>query len=355
MRMAELDEAYSVMKEIHAGRGDLIAARNLRQKGYKASSSKGLDGIDWSRWAGRFHLDHVTACGHSFGAATIVEMLRHHDRFDYITQGIIYDIWGDGTRPAEKDHPEHRIHAPLIAINSESFTYWPSNFDLCNELIQEAQAEPNPAPSWLMTLRGTVHVSQSDFSLLYHHVCSWMLKMVANPQRALDLNINASLEFLNHVLPAYMAELNRAYKNEGLLEVDPSPLGRIPSTMLHRPDEKYTALRLKIRHEWMYRISPKLFLRLNRRGAEKHGRVPETGDEIWLHVKPTPESIATHVDRRASYSKLHQARRAGDMPMAAGPEEQENAEPAQIPEVPQLNKTFHNSPPLGEKLEDAWQ
>jgi len=95
LRMAELEEAYAIMKEIYAGRGQLIADRNLRQKGYKASSSHGLEGVDWARWQGRFRLDRVTACGHSFGAATVVEMLRHSDRFEYLSQGIVSHFRAD--------------------------------------------------------------------------------------------------------------------------------------------------------------------------------------------------------------------------------------------------------------------
>ncbi|KAK5112803.1 hypothetical protein LTR85_011137 [Meristemomyces frigidus] len=297
LRVAEIEEAYYVMSEIHAGRGQNTADRNLRTEGYKASSSHGLKGVDWNRWKGRFHLDHVTACGHSFGAATVTEMLRHGDRFNYLSQGIIYDIWGAGTTPPEEEAPHHRIHTPLLAVNSEAFTYWPSNFELVESLIKEAQAEPEPAPSWLMTLRGTVHISQSDFSLLYPKVCSFFLKMVANPRRALDLNINASLEFLSHVLPADLAQVNRAYKNENLLESEPSPLDRIPSTQLHRPKDDFVAVRLKIRHEWLYRLSPRLFHAVNRKRAKRTGRAPETGDEIWLHVKPTPESVQRHLEK----------------------------------------------------------
>ncbi|KJX96951.1 hypothetical protein TI39_contig594g00037 [Zymoseptoria brevis] len=228
MRLAESEEAYGVMGEIEEGRGDGIAERNLRRKGFKGSSRHGLTGVDWPRWKGRLRTDHVTACGH-------------------ISQGIIYDIWGAGTRPADEDAPHHRIHAPIIAINSEAFTYWPSNFELVESLVKEAQSAPHRCPAWLLTLRGTVHVSQSDFSLLYPNVCSFFLKMVANPRRALDLNINASLEFLSHILPTELAQVNRAYNNENLLEANLSPLERIPSAFMHRPKkEKYIAAKLQI-------------------------------------------------------------------------------------------------------------
>lgn len=97
------------MRLIHDGQGDLVSGKNLRCKGYQASSSKGLEGVNWAAWKGRFRLDHVTACGHSFGAATVIEMLRHDDRFHYLSQGIIYDIWGAGTRPPEEEAPNHRM------------------------------------------------------------------------------------------------------------------------------------------------------------------------------------------------------------------------------------------------------
>jgi platelet-activating factor acetylhydrolase len=286
LRMAEIEEAYHVMCEIEKGNGQLIADRNLRCEGYKAASRHGLQSIRWSRWKGSFKTTDVTICGHSFGAATSVEILRHDDRFNFVTQGIIYDIWGAGTKSPNDESPEHRIQKPIIAINSEAFTYWPSNFDLVRSLIEEAQSEPGPAPAWLMTLRGTVHVSQSDFSLLYPQLCSLLLKAVANPRRALDLNIGASLEFLNYVLPEDLAQANRSRKNENLLDSGINPLSRIPSFQMAKPEEKNTALKLEIRHEWLYRISPRLFQRYTRWENERRGREPQGFDEFWLHHKP---------------------------------------------------------------------
>lgn len=298
LRMAELEEAYCVLNEINNGHGKMIADRNLRVKPYKGSSRHGLNGVEWDSWKGRVRLDHVTICGHSFGAATATEILRLNDRFKYITQGIIYDIWGAGTRPPNDAEPEHRISAPIVAINSEAFTYWPSNFKLVESLVEEAQSSPKPCPSWLLTIRGTVHVSQSDFSLLYPNVCSFFLKMVANPRRALDLNINASLEFLAKTLPADLARVNRAYKNEQVLETELSHPERIASIDMLKPKkDKYIAARLRIRHEWLYRISPSAAREFERRKAKREGRSPNTSDEVWMHVRPSDESVAEYLRR----------------------------------------------------------
>lgn len=57
--------------------------------------------------------------------------------------------------------------------------------------------------------------------------------MIVNPRRAIDLNINASLEFLKQVMPARISEMNRGTK-EHLLEV--STLDKLPSE--HRLSDK---------------------------------------------------------------------------------------------------------------------
>jgi platelet-activating factor acetylhydrolase len=92
MRLAELEEAYSALATICAGEGKSLAEKNLRSKGAVGAPSRGLEGIDWTSWKDRFHLNEVTMIGHSFGAATTVEALRHLDRFQWVSQGIMYDI-----------------------------------------------------------------------------------------------------------------------------------------------------------------------------------------------------------------------------------------------------------------------
>ncbi|GIZ39670.1 hypothetical protein CKM354_000304500 [Cercospora kikuchii] len=325
LRLAEVEEAIAVLREIVSGNGNVIAQRNLRVKGHKGGSSHGLQTINWARWKGRARLDHVTVAGHSFGGDTVVDILRRRDRFTYVSQGIIYDIWGAGTRLVDADErPDDRVSAPLLAINSEAFTYWPQNFELVESIVKEAESEPWSCPAWLMTIRGTVHISQSDFSLLYRNVCSLFLKMTADPQRALDLNINASLEFLNQVLPKDMAMVNRAFDNEKLLEQPLNPLERIATNLQHKPkDEKWLAARLRIPHEWLYRLSPKLFRHLRRAEDKRQGKEPEPGDEVWLHHKPAKESVEKYLERTTGKSKA-------DVKEHETAEGTEDAEPMQL-------------------------
>jgi platelet-activating factor acetylhydrolase len=305
LRLAEIEEAYHVMTLIHDGEGMRIEQANLRNKcdGAKGGSRRALKGIDWQAWKGRYHLQQVTMLGHSFGAATTIEVLRHQDRFTCVGQGIIYDIWGAAIQPPE-EAPEHRIHTPLLGINSEAFMYWPDNFKSVMSLCKEAKEQGQLA--WLMTVRGSVHISQSDFSILYPRVSSLLLKMTCNPRRAIDLNINASLEFLKAVMPRQISTMNRG-TNEHLLEV--STLDMLPGD--HRPVEKWTAVRLRIPHEMRMRLTPQ-WVRKRKRvksGRGKALRLPRDpmgnvlegledfegpGEEIWMHVAPTKEELERH-------------------------------------------------------------
>lgn len=304
LRLAEIQEAYYVMTLIHDNKGEAVATANLRLKvpGQIGGSSRGLKGIDWNSWKNRFHLQQVTMIGHSFGGATVVEVLRQQDQFPYIGQGIIYDIWGEAVQPPS-DEPGRRIKSPLLCINSEAFMYWPENFKAVMSLCREAKE--HGALVWLLTVRGSIHISQSDFSLLYPKLASLFLKMTVNPRRAIDLNINASLEFLRKVMPARISAMNRG-TNEHLLDV--AMLKRLPSE--RRPDEKHMAVRLRIPHEFRVRLTPRWLRRYSWREKLKFqkkvlprtpsGRILEglealeMGDEIWMHVAPTNDELVRH-------------------------------------------------------------
>jgi platelet-activating factor acetylhydrolase len=304
LRLAEIEEAYHVMTLIHDGKGEYVAQNSLRCKanGNIGGSSRGLRGIDWQAWKNRFHLKQVTMLGHSFGGATCVEVLRHRDRFQNIGQGIIYDIWGAAIQPPEEE-PAHRIHTPILGINSEAFMYWGDNFEAVMSLCKEAKEQDQLA--WLMTVRGSVHISQSDFSLLYPRIASLLLKMTVNPRRAIDLNINASLEFLKLVMPDRISAMNRG-SNEHLLEV--STLDKLPQE--HKPSDKWTAVRLRIPHELQIRLTPQFVRRYARKKTKQDAnkRLPrdpqghvlegledlELGEEVWMHVAPTKDELARH-------------------------------------------------------------
>lgn len=169
-----------------------------------------------------------------------------------------------------------------------------------------------------MTVRGTIHVSQSDFSILYPNICSFFLKASANPERALDINVNASLEFLQMVMPTIPYRIKKAFPDEQLLMTQTHLLEDIPQVELHKPkDDKWMAARLSIPHEFTWRVLPGLARKLARQKVTEEGGSPD--DEIWLHCKPDDETLEQYnnkVDRRRS-------KEANALPGSVGPNTQD--------------------------------
>ncbi|KAH7079979.1 platelet-activating factor acetylhydrolase, isoform II-domain-containing protein [Paraphoma chrysanthemicola] len=317
LRLCELEEAYRVLKVICAGDGEEIARQNLRGEGYVGGSSRGLEGVNWLLWQNRFHVDKMTMAGHSFGAATVVEVLRHTDRFQNVQAGIIYDIWGAPIKPPAED-PKHRIHLPLLGINSEAFMYWQSNFDAVQSLMKEASEHGSPA--YLLTVRGSVHISQSDFSVLYRHITSFFLKATVHPYRAIDLNISASLEFLRLVTPSTSsgkAIIDRCMTNESILQTE--LLEELPDE--HRPDDEWIAARLRVDHEFKKRVAAGLQRKLKRNFQGGMGTGYTTSDEVWSHFKPTEQQLENWIQqegRGEARIDEHAAMRGDESDTASG-------------------------------------
>jgi platelet-activating factor acetylhydrolase len=216
--------------------------------------------------------------GHSFGAATTVNVLRNPERFDWIKQGVMYDIWG---APIKTEGEKYRpISCPLLGINSEAFMYWQTNLDTVTHLTREVREQDIPA--WLLTIRGTVHVSQCDFSLLYPQLCTLFMKMSVNPKRAIDLNVGATLEFLRTIMPERTAIIKRTLEAEDILGI--AALEDVPD--VHKPNQKFIGGRLRIPHEFRARVVPKLERVIRRQTNEV-----QVEDEVWMHISTTQEEV----------------------------------------------------------------
>lgn len=283
LRVSEIDEAYQVMVEIASGRGEDLKEVNLRSPGRAGASSQGLNGIDFDTWKDRFHVDNVTMVGHSFGAATTVQMLRSR-QYGYLTQGIVYDIWGMPVLPATE---ENHINVPLLGINSEAFMYWDANFNVAKSVTKESRETGNQA--WLLTCRGTVHIAQSDFCILYPRVAKNVMKMTMSPIRAIDVNMDASLDFLDRTLhldgekPEQQA-FRRNLPAKKLLDID--LVGEMPTE--HKPKPRWTAMRLRVKHEGRKRLKP----HSQQRYWEKLKKMGE--EEVWVHLAPGKEPEDTN-------------------------------------------------------------
>ncbi|KAK1783687.1 platelet-activating factor acetylhydrolase, isoform II-domain-containing protein [Copromyces sp. CBS 386.78] len=296
MRCAEIQEAYYVLGMINNGQGEEVARRNLRKKGNKGSSSKGLIGIDWEDWTGRLYLNNVTMMGHSFGGATAAQVLRLREDFTWISQGILLDVWGPAM--PEDSSEEHRIRKPILALGSEAFMHWKDNFKRVENLCLEAREAG--VPSWMTTIRGSVHLAAADFAVLYPNWMSLLLKSLVNPERAIQLHVESALEFCRMTLPEQQhARFSKAWPfEEGLLTATAGAANEV--SLDFRPDEKWVAARLKIPHEFKLRvrswakrkIQPGPDIPRDGRGKPLAGLVNwGAGNEIWVHISPDKEEV----------------------------------------------------------------
>ncbi|OTB05102.1 hypothetical protein M426DRAFT_22209 [Hypoxylon sp. CI-4A] len=294
MRMAEIEEAYFVLQQLNDGQGDLIEENNLRKKGNAGASSKGLEDIDWSDWEGRLWLRSATAMGHSFGGATTVEIVRQGDRFPYIGQGILLDAWGQAT-PKVGDITHQSLRKPILAINSEAFMHWPENFRKLTEIAQEVKT--GGALCWMMTIKGSTHLSQTDFAILYPHWMSFFMKTMVNPRRAVYLTANSSLEFLRQVMPPEFTAGN-VWVDEGILQTETLIANELPRD--HQPDDKWIASHLRVPNETRLRIAKGIRRRNPKastvatdiNGKPLFGLVDiPLGSEVWMHQCPNQEEL----------------------------------------------------------------
>lgn len=291
MRMAEIMEAYYAMELINSGQGELVLKNNLRKEGNCGSSSKGLDNIDWPDWVGRLRLDKVTAMGHSFGGATTVQITREDERFPWVGQGILLDAWGPAI-PKTQDN-KGRIGKPLLAIGSEAFMHWPENFDAVFDICQ--QTRDTGVPCWMLTVKGSTHLSQTDFAVLYYRWMSYLAKNVIHSRRAVLITVNSSLEFLKNVLPKDHT-FGNSWVDEGILHTESLTTDELPKD--HKPSEKWTAARLRIPNEFRLRIkswsrrTPKEHVPKDASGKPLAGVITHRlGDEVWMHMSPGKDDM----------------------------------------------------------------
>ncbi|KAK3394230.1 platelet-activating factor acetylhydrolase, isoform II-domain-containing protein [Podospora didyma] len=314
MRLAEIEEAFHALELINAGKGAEVLARNLRKEGNVGSSCNGLIGVDFKNdWTESLYLHRVTMMGHSFGGATTVQALRT-ERFTWISQGILLDPWA-GATPEESPEEEKRIQKPILSVGSEAFMFWKENFDRIEKICREARAAG--ALCWMTTIRGSTHLSMTDFAVLYPNWMSLLMKTIVNSKRAIYLTVHSALEFLEITLPPQQTRFNEAWADEQLLNRTSSETKVLFD---HQPTEKYVAARLKIPNEFALRL--RLWCRRSKdpslprdpsgkplRGLLNWG----AGEEIWVHLSPDEADVERYMlQNRSVLPVLHRHQRAID-------------------------------------------
>ena len=180
MRHAEIEETLYVLNEINEGRGFEIAQRSTRNLGTKLaghSASAASDRLPpdsllkaehpLADWKAKLDLDLPTLCGHSFGGATVIEMMRKENPY---LIAIVLDPWVEPVRDPAKDEDEvkGRITKPVYVLNSESFTVWEDHFEKLKRICLDARK--SCSRGWLLTLTGSKHTDFSDYPFLLPRV-----------------------------------------------------------------------------------------------------------------------------------------------------------------------------------------
>ncbi|OZJ03595.1 hypothetical protein BZG36_03031 [Bifiguratus adelaidae] len=179
-------------------------------------------------WVGKLDLENIVVSGHSFGGATALETLRIPDA--PISCGVLLDTWCGALIYPEEPNP---ILHPFIAINSEQFTDWSSNFNDLQKLLDVPSVRDR---SILMHIEGSRHQSQADILVLFWGFVKYVKSVggTIDPVLALDLNNRAIIEFIRRISTARQApslEYFDLKEDDAILSVDVQI--RPPQVRLH--------------------------------------------------------------------------------------------------------------------------
>ncbi|KAK0631910.1 platelet-activating factor acetylhydrolase, isoform II-domain-containing protein [Immersiella caudata] len=259
MRLAEIEEAFYVLGSINAGHGEQLREQNLRKAG-----NVGL------------YLGSVTVMGHSFGGTTAAQALRL-DKFGWVGQAVLLDPWGPVLKTFQK---------PILSVGSEAFMHWTECYERIQQICREARDVG--ALCWSMTIKGSTHISQTDFA------------------RAIHLTIYSALEFLKITLPPQRTKFDAS--KEQLLSNAADP--ETNALFDHRPkDHKFIAARLFIPDEFSLRIRG--FIKRCNRWGNRDPNLPTdasgkplvgpvnwgAGKDMLVHMAPEQEDMEAYMRR----------------------------------------------------------
>ena len=123
--------------------------------------------IDLNNFRGKLDTSKCALLGHSFGGATMIDCISKDERFKV---GVAMDVW---TYSLNKDfHLKLSEDVPILFINSADYhpKYRPLGLYHVNQVMNVNAERP------LVTIRGSVHQSQSDTS--YYFTSSFVPRML---------------------------------------------------------------------------------------------------------------------------------------------------------------------------------
>jgi Platelet-activating factor acetylhydrolase, isoform II len=86
---------------------------------------------------------------------------------------------------------------PSLYIVSEQYLKWPENYRAVPPLLNESRSSSSFAK--LFYMKGSAHISQSDFQLLFPNLCRRYFNAKVDAEKVMDVNVRAGIEFLRTV------------------------------------------------------------------------------------------------------------------------------------------------------------
>ncbi|KAK4511519.1 uncharacterized protein ATC70_012734 [Mucor velutinosus] len=186
-----------------------VSEVDLCLAGLDAIALEGLNDANAPHFKGKLDMNSLVMAGHSFGGATTMLTLNEKDtRFQC---GVLLDPWAQPLMMMADKHVQ--IKKPVIAILSEQFTFWPDNFESVKELIDSSTCSNE---SLCLTLNGTEHQHQSDVLLVlrYFTIFDFRSPFQIDPVRAIDLNTEAAVTFINKCIKSTPCRNNNNNNNK---------------------------------------------------------------------------------------------------------------------------------------------
>lgn len=150
---------------------------------------EGRTSLDVKSLQGRFNFNYLGIHGHSFGAATGISVSGIDKRFKCC---VAEDVWW--TPVEDADYNRAAGNLPVLLLNTEKFD-WKSLQDSRKRFLA-ARARSGSAVTELLTMKGTSHMDQSDFPLLFARAPKAVGRSAKlSVHHAKDINSRACLDF----------------------------------------------------------------------------------------------------------------------------------------------------------------
>ena len=161
--------------------------------------------FDFSRFKGRVNEDAFALVGHSFGSATLLQAF--YDEVSTFKCGIAMDPW---MIPLPEELFTNGLKQPILFINSALYYQTPQTVSRILKLLKPPNEATGISSSQLITIDGTVHVSQCDTIFVLREYQLDNNKPLLSPEISFKINMSLCQAFLNRYLlklPEYQGKI----------------------------------------------------------------------------------------------------------------------------------------------------